>query len=223
MGYTWLNKKKIGNFFTQFGMILIVIFSLSYISFYYILKGKDELKANEKIQFFISGYGIKDYTYEEEIKEILKNLKYFDVMSYSFSPYDKNISSYYDKFGTYSDILVLREKDLVDMDKYVEDKYIQFTDKIIKQLSIDQYEKFTFDTKIYGLKIHSVDTIYNNKYSFDKWNEFSITSKEEENYYLVLNKSSYNFKDYIDDNNSNFTNNGIKAFNVLMNKYGSTN
>lgn len=223
MGYTWVNKKKLGKFFTQFGLILIVIFSLSYISFYYILKSKDELKANEKIQFFISGYGIKDYSFEKDIKDNLKGLKYFDVTSYSFSPYDKNIGSYYDKFGIYSDILVLREKDLVDMDKFVEENYIQFTDEIINQLNIDQYEKFSFDSKIYGLKIHSIDTIYNDKYTFDKWNEFSITSIEEENYFLVLNKSSYNFKDYVNVNNSNFTNNGINAFNVLMNKYGSRN
>lgn len=220
---TYVNKRKIGNFFTRFGLILIVIFGIFYVSFYYVFKAKDELKANEKIQFFISGYGIKDYTYEEDIKKDLKDLEFFDVTSYSFSPYDKSISSYYEKFGVYSDILVLREKDLVDMDKYVDDKYLQLTNSILIDNFLEHYDTFTYDSKIYGLKIHSTDATYNDLYSFDERNEFSITEKEEENYYIVLNKSSVNFKKYTDNTNENFTNNGINALKILMNKYGSKN
>ena len=206
-------KKKIFNFLQYYSWVCLVIFILSFTSWYLILNAIDSVKQYEKIQIFSSCYGLKNKKFSDELREYLKDDKVLEIDTYTYNPYDSNISKYYDKFGYSSDLVILREQDLLDMKETVSINYLPIDDEYLKYITSNNLDYFAYESKNYGIEIynHSKDEL-----EFENLFEFKVENKTD-NYYLMINNSSINIGKY---SQYSQTDNALKTLEYLFDIYG---
>lgn len=183
-------KKRMGHFWTYY--LLPIVFGSFLISWglYVAVEAKDEYKGFEKIDFFGEAYSFLDDSLKKEILEINKD-KVFQVNTHVYSPRMNEIAKMYTAYGVYSDILLLREQDLRDMDKAIQTSFLPMNDAFISYCPIpNALSTYDYQGTPYAIKVYDVkDASYNAHYDLGKWLKYDETL---DSLYLLVNLNSEN-------------------------------
>ena len=207
-----VNKKVIGHFLEYSWVFIIAFGFFSYTVFYYPIHKINEYKSYEKIVFFSEAGFFKEKDFEDKILERFQD-EILQVTVYDYSSKEPYLGTLYESYGARSDFLILSEKNLLTVDKFISDNFINLDDNFLKS-NDNNYDYFTYDTLKYGLKVYDYENSdYNEKYKFLDWIEFD----GNDNYYLLANKKSVNFNLNEEEKT---TDNGYQVFDYLMERYG---
>jgi hypothetical protein len=181
------NKKS--HFFTYYFYIIILVVTLSFTLSYYCLNLKFTYKKNQIFNFFTLSYQTLD---DNQIIDKLASLYQDDIKEfnlYNFTSSNKNLTSYYTRFGASADLLILSSDDLSDMDEVIKENFIP-----LDNLHLDSfYQYYTFDEVNYGIKVYQKgDETYNVQTSFSSCFDFASDGKDA--YYLLININSLHFQ-----------------------------
>ncbi len=186
-------------------MILFAL--LSYGVFYYPLSKINEFKNYERLNFFSEAGAIIDNNLEADI---LKNHnQILEVNYYAYSPNNMDINSLFEAFGLDSDILIMRESNLKDLDYVISDVFVGFDKE--KSIELDTY---SYSNYVYGYKLYDVNNqTYNEKFNFSQFISFV---PNVDSYYLVLNKKSVNIGKY---NSLSVTSYALEVYKEILLRY----
>jgi len=209
-------KRKISNFFIYNFIFIIIAFVVFYASFYLINRNIYKYKNYEIINLFIEASDTKNSDYINDFDTRLKEecneeTMVYEMNFYLFSADNSSLSSYYEKFGSESDILILNESEIETLkdNDVLRDYYLPFNELNIEDL-IGNFEYYTSkdNSESYGIYIYkSNESEYNLNFNFDK--VFSINTNY--NYVLLFNKNSVNC-----GNSNSLTDNAIKSLEILL-------
>lgn len=220
-------KNKIKNFFTYYSFVIILSLVFFSALFYVVNYNLYKPKNYEKISLFIEASDTINRNYgadlEKKIIDKTKNSEHpvYEVTDYLYSANNSSLTSYYEKFGKSSDILILKEEDLTDLKEndILNESFIKINDSMnerINTLGFDVY--LDNSSNVYGYYVYKKDdSQYNEKFNFDK--VFNVISSY--NYIILFNINSVNFLD--DVNQSHITSNAFIALDFMyeMNKEGT--
>lgn len=183
-----MKKSKVKLFITNHIWLILAIFLFSFALSYWVITLENRYKKDEKFSIFVESWGINNEKLfkdiEEEIKEKISSFNY-----YCYAPDDINIASYYSRFGNESDILILKESDLIESKEGIKSTFLILDEKILN--ICDRESFYVYEDYKYGIKIYD-----NNDVSYNKNNPISsdyIFDKEDESFYLLVNKKSVHF------------------------------
>ncbi len=193
--------------FLQYRMwLILLIFLFTFVSFYWVLHAINAYKPEEKFSIFAECYGVKNQETFDSIDQMLNEKKVPSFQYYLYSPEDKDIASYYSRFGVESDIVILKEKDLLEMEDTIMDHFMILND--VLDASYANYEYYSYESHHYALKVFSKnDDVYNQKITLTT--VLNFTSQNQEDYYLLINHKSVHF--------SKKTSVGYEVINALLN------
>lgn len=209
-------KKKFSTYFTYYGVFSLIVSLLICVGWSYILNAINEVQAYEKINIFIESYGISnsfELNLYDELKEKDSSNSIYEVNVYQFSPKDEKLTSYYDSFGKSADIVILIEEDLIDMNEYIVDNFLELSDSLLSETiknKINDYDYYEFESKRYALKLYDKDKSYsylNDKITYCKEGEQQYT------YYALINNNSVNLGNYSLESK---TNNALLTWSYLF-------
>ena len=179
-----------GHFWTYY--LIPIIFGSFLISWglYFAIEAKDEYKGFEKIDFFGEAYSFVDDSLKKEILD-LNQEKVFQVNTHVYSPRMNEIARMYTAYGVYSDILLLREQDLKDMDKAIATTFLPMDEAFKTYCSIpENLIAYHYNEVPYAIKVFDVkDPAYNAHYNLGGWLKYDETL---DSLYLLVNLSSEN-------------------------------
>ena len=152
---TPLKKGSFRNFFINYGYVFLIVPFLSYLLWYYPLNAINEVRNDEQINFFITGYTFNDDSLENDIHSLLKDDGCYEVNIHCYSPKDNYLVSYYERFGEESDFIFLYESDLNEMFKDalegVTSSFLPWSNKIKEDAksknSVDALDQENIDAK----------------------------------------------------------------------------
>lgn len=199
------NRKDIGDYFVSYGWLGLVFIIVSYVAWYWSITTIDEVKPYEKINFFIESYGLKDNTLASDVVSRLSSKGVVEINLYCYSPKDASISSYYTKFGTESDFIILYQSDLDTMFQNVSStsvlsSFVPFTaDFKAEAVPTSDYQYYVVSGQDYALKLYDADDVtYNALHPFANLINFTLDGASAESSYLLLNASTPNYAPYHD-------------------------
>lgn len=209
-------RKNKSSFFIYNSLILIVIFLISTSIFYVINNTIFKAKDNEKISIFVECDQVtKNYNeYAYNFSTLMKNnTNVIGVNFYFYDTSNSSSSSYYEKFGKTSDLIILK-KDGVDTLKendLLETNFKQIESSIDSRLNLKNnryYDKNNED--LYGYLIYEKNNNELNSY-FDLINFFNLDTKSD--YIMLFGKDSVNFSI---EEKEGYSSNAFTAINTLM-------
>lgn len=210
------NKKSLLNYFMYYGWAIIVFGIVAFASLTLILSAVNKIYDHQRFSIFFSAYGLKEERYKDELLEELKDDGVIEINYYDYPCDSSKVVTYYTVYGEKSDINILSETDIKDMQQYVADYFINITDPLISDLGLsNDYTYYSYDEKAYAIKIFDKDDeSYNDKFIYQEWIDFK---KEDlsDNFYILLRRNSINFGEYGDKNR---TTNAIKGLRYLINE-----
>ena len=173
------------DYITYSWRLLLIVLIFSYAFWYYVVSWRTEYKKEETFSIFITSYDWNNQL-EDELYNEFKDDGILDFNVYNFSIDDKDLSSYYTNFGVKSDILILYEFDLNDMDEYIDDYYM-----VIPSKYSNQFDCFKYNEAPYGIKLYDNE---NNEYNNSLINKYNVFSGEKnQDVYILINKKSVHF------------------------------
>jgi len=216
------NRKDIGDYFVSYGWLSLIFIIVSYVAWYWSITTIDEVKPYEKINFFIESYGLKDNTLSSDVVSRLSAKGVVESNLYCYSPKDASISSYYTKFGTESDFIILYQSDLDTMFQNVSStsvlsSFLSFTaDFKAAAVPTSDYQYYAVRGQDYALKLYDAnDASYNALHPFANLINFTLEGASAESSYLLLNASTPNYVPY----QNGATGNAVLALNYFLGLY----
>lgn len=203
-----LTKKRLGLYLEYHIIPLILLALISYGVFYYPLSKINEFKNYEKLNFFCEAGMIIDNDLTLDIME--KHSEILEVNYYAYSPNNININSLFEAFGFDSDILIMRETNLKDLDYVIDELFVGFdlTEQSIK------FDAYTYNNKVYGFKVYDCNNqTYNEQFKFDQFISFV---PNVDSYYMVLNKKSVNIGKF---NSLSKTSYALEVYKEILTRY----
>jgi len=216
------NRKDIGDYFVSYGWLCLIFIIVSYVAWYWPITAIDAIKSSEKINFFVESYGLKENTLSSDIVSRFSSKGVVESNLYCYSPKDASISTYYTKFGTESDFIILYQSDLDTMFQNVSStsvlsSFLPFTSEL-KSAAISQndYAYYPVNGADYALKVFDAsDPTYNTLHPFSNLINFITDGVTAESSYLLLNAKTPNFAPY----QSGTTDNGILSLSYFLGLY----
>lgn len=210
------NKKTFLNYFMYYGWAIIIFGIVTFASLTLILSAVNKIYDHQRFSIFFSAYGLKEERFKDELKELLKEDGVIEVNYFDFPCDDPKVVTNYNAYGEKSDVVILNEKDVVDMKEYIADNFIDINDSLKSDLDLSNiYNYYSYDDKEFAIKIYDKDDDeYNQKFIYQEWINFS-RDELTDNFYILLKKSSINFGEY---GNKNKTTNAIKGLRYLLNE-----
>lgn len=212
-------KNKIKNFFTYYSFVVILALIFFSAIFYVINYNLYKPKNYEKINFFIEASDAINRNYGNDLEKRLiddtkeSNHPIYEVNYYLFSANNSDLTSYYEKFGKESDILILKEEDVKDLkdNDILNESFININSNMNERINTFAFDTYTDNSNnVYGYYVYKQnDSEYNSKFNFDK--VFSII--DTYNYIMLFNVNSINFLD--DFNQTHLTSNGYIALEYI--------
>lgn len=216
------NRKDIGDYFVSYGWLSLIFIIVSYVAWFWSITTLDEVKSYEKINFFIESYGLRDNTLSSDIVSRFSSKGVVESNLYCYSPKDASISTYYTKFGTESDFIILYQSDLDTMFQNVSStsvlsSFVPFTSELkAAAVPTNDYHYFSVSSQDYALKLYDAnDASYNALHPFTKLIDFTSEGTTAESSYLLLNSSTPNFAPY----QSGTTGNAVLALSYFLGLY----
>lgn len=216
------NRKDIGDYFISYGWLSLIFIIVSYVAWYWSITTIDEVKPYEKINFFIESYGLKDNTLSSDVVSHLSAQGVVESNLYCYSPKDASISSYYTKFGTESDFIILYQSDLDTMFQNVSStsvlsSFLPFsTDFKAVAVPTSDYQYYAVNSQDYALKLYDAsDATYNALHPFSNLINFTLEGMSGESSYLLLNAATPNYAPY----QNGTTGNAVLALNYFLGLY----
>ncbi|MCR4562035.1 MAG: hypothetical protein K5694_02375 [Bacilli bacterium] len=214
------NKRDIRDFFVSWGWLIVLLIGISVFAWAYSISLINQIKDFERINFFIESYGLKEHSFEADLRKKLEPDGVLEVNLYDYQPNDRNIGDYYDAFGTISDFIVVNDKDLSDMSKdykttKIMNNYLPFTSTIKDEVIMDSsFAYYAVGEADYALKIYDKDDkTYNSAYHFDDLITFEKEGQTAYSWYLMLNAKTVNFGKY---NTNSKTSNAVTALSYFL-------
>lgn len=187
-------KEMIGNFLQSRGWLMIMVLLLSYTGWYYVLNALNEYKKEEVFTLFTESYGVKNEAIISNLQNDFKEHGILKIEHYDFSPNRSNIGDLYTRFGADSDVLILKEKDLVDMEDVIGEVFYTTSEVLSYFPNWSQYEFYTDSEISCGLKVYdSENKNYNQNLKFDQFLNFE-NAETPESFYLLINRGSIHFE-----------------------------
>ena len=210
------NKKTLLNYFMYYGWAIIVFAIVSFASLTLILSAVNKIYDHQRFSIFFSAYGLKEERFKNELLDELKDDGVIEINYFDYPCNSDQIVTYYDVYGEKSDINILSETDIKDMQQYVGDYFINITGYLKTELNLsNNYTYYSYDEKPYAIKIYDKDdNSYNDKFIYQEWINFS-KGELTDNFYILLRRNSINFGEYGDKNK---TTNAIKGLRYLINE-----
>lgn len=173
-----MKNARLKDYLTYSWYIILLVSLFSYALSYYLVSYVNEYERTEVFSLFVTSYEIKDNTLEQKIHEKYISYGINKVEIYNYSYDDKDISSYYSSFGEKSDLIILYESDLKDMEKGIKEKF-----KPIDEYSVE-CQTYKYEEVSYGIKI--ADTMYLSSC-------FEFKGKINNDSYILINNTSPHF------------------------------
>lgn len=196
-----MTKKRDSSFLYYYWIPVVLIIVICFSFWHFVISAINKVKDYEKIDVFIECQAA-DYDriikLQDEIKTECPDIVESNI--YYFNEDDFNIYDYYQRFGVYSDILIINDDDLKDTDLYVHENYLDLS--FIKE-EYPTYKYYEFEGKPFGLYIDNDD------FTFSSW----LTFDEKRDYCLVFNVNSINLGEYGENTK---TSNAITTFKYLV-------
>ncbi len=209
-----LSKKRFNHFWTYY--FIPIIFGSFLISWglYLLVEIKDEYKGFEKIDFFAEAYSFLDDSLKKEILENNKD-KVYQFNTHVYSPRMNEIAKMYTAYGVYSDILLLRGQDLIDMDKAIKDNFLPLDNAFASYCQIPAtLTTYSYQDVPYAVKVFDVnDAVYNEHYNLGQWLKYDETL---DSLYLLLNIRSENLGKLNDISQNDAA---LTSFQLMLEKY----
>lgn len=212
---TPLKKGSFRNFFINYGYLFLIVPFVSYLLWYYPLNAINEVRNDEQINFFITGYTFNDDSLENDIHSLLKNDGCYEVNIHFYSPKDNYLVSYYERFGEESDFIFLYESDLNEMFKDalegVTSSFLPWSNKIKEDAKCMENDVF--------YNVNGLDyafEIYNPNGSRLSQIENFVSFEDNEPVYMLLNSRTPNWGDYL---SSSLTQNAKKCLPFFIERY----
>lgn len=207
-------KKQISNFLTYNWFNIILVFILSFSVFYLINYNLFKYKNYEKINFFIEASSYNEQYYVDVNDKILMDSSTEEV---NFYVYYDNLSTYYEKFGVESDILILSTKQIQTLydNDLLEENYYALDETFMQYFTFGNDYNMYYDKNgtPYGYYLYlKDDSEYNNKNYINKL----FTFNEEYDYVILVNRNSVNFNIL---GEKHTTMNGFLALNTFLTLY----
>lgn len=182
-----MTKEKVKTFFQYRMWLVLLIFLFTFVSFYWILHALNAYKPEEKFSLFAECYGLNDKESFDSIDKLLEDKKIPEFNYYLYSPDNKDIASYYSKFGSKSDLIILKESDLDEMEDTITNNFM-----ILDDMLDGSYQYYKYTTNSYALKVYSYnDDSYNQTIKLSSMLNFE--NESQDNYYLLINNKSVHF------------------------------
>ncbi|MCI1244566.1 MAG: hypothetical protein LKG11_01215 [Bacilli bacterium] len=215
-----VTKEKIGDFFTSYGWVELLLAIVSVVAWYWPITAIDQIRSDERINFFIECYGFKDEKFQSQLQDDLADNGVEEVNVYSYSPSDSLINSYYEAFGTKSDFLFLLSSDLDTMfekpSAALLREFLVWGDALKKEVmpNFSAASFYEVEGVPYALKVYDPD---NASYS-QRIEDFAVfhTDEKSEAVYLLLNATTPNYGSYVD---GSATSNAVAALSMLIERY----
>lgn len=173
-----MKNARLKDYLTYSWYIVLLVSLFSYALSYYLVSYVNEYERTEIFSLFVTSYEVKDDTLEQKIHEKYISYGINKVEIYNYSYDDKDISSYYSSFGEKSDLIILYESDLKDMEKGIKERF-----KPLNEYSVE-YQTYKYEEVSYGIKI-------DDKMSLSSCFEFK--GKINDDSYILINNTSPHF------------------------------
>lgn len=209
-------RKNKSSFFINNSLLLIVVFLISTSIFYVINNTIFKAKDNEKISIFVECDQITKY-YNEYAKNFSTsmnaNTNVIEVNFYFYDTSNSSSSSYYEKFGKTSDLIILKKEgvDTLKENDLLETNFKQIESSVDSRLNLKNIRYFDKNNEdLYGYLIYEQNNNELNSY-FNLINFFNLDTKSD--YIMLFGKDSVNFSV---EAKEGYSSNAFIAINTLM-------
>ena len=189
------SKSKVLNFFMFYGWSIIIFSLVAFAGLTLIVSRINRINDNQRFSIFFCAYGLKEERYKNELYEELKEDGVLQVNYFDYLLDDSKIVTYYTSYGERSDINIMSEKDVKDMQEVIAEHYIPLTNDLLTELGLDaKYARYAYENTEYGIKIYDKEDIsYNSSFSYQEWINFSNDKGDTDSFFILIRKNSVNF------------------------------
>ena len=198
MSRVYKDHYKAKSYFYYYGWSVLVIFGILFLVAFLIFQARFFIRRNQRIDIFIAAHGLKDESIFNNLKSEFVKDGIIDVNIYSYIEDDPNIFNYFSANGEQADFIIFSETNIKDLEDYLIYNYYDLTNFSSDVPSIDKYQLFIseHDSLPHAIKIFDKeDESYNNSHKFNEYINFTKENKDNESYYLLIDKDSPYFGD----------------------------
>ena len=188
------DKSRAKSYFYYFGWTIFAFIGGFFLIFFLIFQAVFYIKRTERIEIFIAAHGLKDNNYFEKIRKEFSKDGLLEINVYSYLEDDLNVYNYFQANGESADFIIFSETNIHDMQEYITYNYVDVSTLEEDIPCLSEYDNYVYDNIPYGIKIYDGnDTAYNEAHHFQDIIEFNKQGKDNESYYLLVDKDSPNF------------------------------